>query len=101
MSQTRRCDISKAVDGKRYMILGNYEYTLHDRDCTTYGPFDSSDDVQTELNEHQNPGGFSVDPNGTMLVPLSAAKPNHARRGEMLTTIPPLIYTATSGTIHW
>jgi hypothetical protein len=72
MSTQRRCDIFKAVDGKWYMHLGNFEYAYEPVDCTTYGPFPSEEAALKELDNHSNPGGWNSDDSGTCAVPKNS-----------------------------
>lgn len=70
MSTSRRCDIWLATDKKWYMVLGNFEYAYDDADCTVYGPFDSRDDLEKELDRHSNPGCLTVNEWGTIPPPV-------------------------------
>ena len=80
----RHCAIYKAKNGKWYLELADKEYG-EEYDATTYGPFDTEDDADGELQFHSNPGGFSVDSSGKTPVPKRSPngspiqKPN--RRG--------------------
>jgi hypothetical protein len=47
MSQSRRCSRFLATDGKWYLILGDDEYCYDDDECTTFGPFDSNEDIHS------------------------------------------------------
>lgn len=80
MSQQRRCDVWKASDGKWYMTLGNFEYAEEDADCTNYGPFDSLEKAEDELDNHSNPGGMSTDESGTMDPPSNPRRPSRKYR---------------------
>lgn len=76
MSVLRRCDFFKAVDGNWYMILGDFEYSYNDYQCSTYGPFASQEDVDNYLRYNfSNPGGACVDHSGAKAVPKDAINP--------------------------
>jgi len=67
-SLSRYCDIYKTENGKWYMDLANNEYGGYE-DCTTYGPFNSEEDVETYLHDnHSNPGGMWTDDSGERKV---------------------------------
>ena len=71
-SVSRYCDIYKTDDGKWYMDLANEEYGEYD-DCTTYGPFNSSEAANTYLHDnHSNPGGGWEDDSGDRPVPTES-----------------------------
>jgi hypothetical protein len=80
MSQQRRCDIWKATDSKWYMRLGDFEYAEERGDCTCYGPFESMEEVDKELDRHSNPGGSNINESGTKPPPDPAVdkiQPKH------------------------
>lgn len=64
MSTSRRCDFTKCNDGKWYLTLGDFEYAEEEADCTTYGPFDSLEGANKELDNHSNPGSSCTDDSG-------------------------------------
>jgi hypothetical protein len=75
----RRCDITKCSDGKWYMVLGDNEYAYDDWNCTTYGGYDTEEEVWKELDNHSNPGGMDVDRTGTQPPPKNAVKATKGR----------------------
>lgn len=74
MSMSRRCDIFKAVDGKWYMLLGKFEYAQDAEDCQAFGPYNSPDEAEAELQDHSNPGCVNFDDSGIRLVPQNPFK---------------------------
>jgi len=84
-SVSRYCHIYKAKNGKWYLELASREYAGRE-DATTYGPFDSEDDADKELDYHSNPGGLSFDRSGKKPVPKKSPngrrveKPTRKRR---------------------
>jgi hypothetical protein len=68
MSMQRECLIFKAVNDKWYISIGNREYSDLD-DATTYGPFESNQAAEGELEYHSNPGGWSMNDSGKARVP--------------------------------
>ena len=85
-STQRHCHIYKAKNKKWYMELGDFEYADRHQ-STTYGPFNSEDDADKELDYHSNPGGLSIDRSGKQPVPKKSPngrpiqKPSSKRRG--------------------
>lgn len=77
MSQSRRCDIFKAADGKWYVRLGDFEYAQAEEDCTCYGPFPNEDSAMGELDRHSNPGAFWTDPSGEQPIPRIGGRPSY------------------------
>jgi len=69
MSVSRRCFVGKAVNGKWYLQLGNFEYAYDAEDCTFYGPFNTQQQAEDELQNHANPGSVYLDSSGTLCVP--------------------------------
>jgi len=84
MSQSRHCEIYKAVNQKWYLELGDFEHAEGD-DSTTYGPFDTYTAVERELENHSNPGGWSKDESGTQPVPIKSPNGNPIRRTGRMT----------------
>lgn len=78
MSMSRRCDFFKAVNGKWYVELGNREYAYDHHDCTIYGPFDSEEAAEGELEHHSNPGSSSSDDRGVRPVPEHVEPPSRS-----------------------
>ena len=78
MSMSRRCDFFKAVNGKWYVRLGNFEYAHDAEDCTIYGPFDSEQAAEGELEHHSNPGCSCTDDSGTAPVPKDVEPPSRS-----------------------
>ena len=86
MSCSRRCNVTKASDGKWYLTLGNFEHAHDDEDCTVYGPFASQESLEKGLDRHSNPGGMWLDDSGTEAPPKVTVRPTrpthlYARRG--------------------
>jgi len=63
MSQSRHCAFFPATNNKWYMELGDFEHAEDASDCTTYGPFDSLELAEKELDNHSNPGSSWTDTN--------------------------------------
>jgi hypothetical protein len=61
MSLSRHCAFYKATNDKWYMELGDKEYAFDDSECTTYGPFNSLELAEKELDNHANPGSVWMD----------------------------------------
>lgn len=80
MSMSRRCDIWLATDKKWYMRLGNFEYAYDDWECTVYGPFDTEEALEKELDRHSNPGGSFTDRSGRIPPPVIESKSVMKRR---------------------
>lgn len=78
MSCCRHCAIFKSTDGQWYLELGNCE-DAGPEDSTTYGPFNTEDDVRKELNNHSNPGGIWFDSTGQQPPPANPARPTRRR----------------------
>ncbi len=84
-STSRHAHIYKAKNGKWYLELGDHEYAA-EHQSTTYGPFNTEKDLERELQQHSNPGGFSYDDSGTDKVPKKSPngravqKPTRQRR---------------------
>ena len=84
MSQSRHCEIYKAVNQKWYLELGDFEYADH-VDSTTYGPFDTFEAANKELDNHSNPGCMSRDDSGTQPVPTQSPNGKPIRRTGRMT----------------
>lgn len=84
MSQSRHCEIYKAVNQQWYLELGDFEHA-EQYDSTTYGPFDSYESAYKELDNHSNPGSISTDESGTMPVPIKSPNGNPIRRTGRMT----------------
>jgi hypothetical protein len=67
-SLQRYCHIYKAKNKKWYVELADREHGGR-MDSTTYGPFNSFDEADDELNYHSNPGGLTIDKSGKKPVP--------------------------------
>jgi hypothetical protein len=61
MSQSRHCAFFPAENGKWYMELGDFEHAEESHNCTTYGPFDTLELAEKELDNHSNPGSSWTD----------------------------------------
>jgi hypothetical protein len=77
MSTERHCRIYRATDNKWYVELGDREYASRS-ESTAYGPFDSEDAANGELDQHSNPGSIWSDGSGT------APPPTESPNGEPL-----------------
>jgi hypothetical protein len=71
-SLSRHCAIYKAVNGKWYMDLAEREHG-EEEDSTTYGPFDSSENAESYLENFSNPGSTWIDRNSN---PVPTVSPN-------------------------
>lgn len=81
MVMFRRCFIAKAVNGKWYLQLGNFEYASESEDCTFYGPFDTQKEAEEELvNNHVDPGSVLLDDSGVLSVPKDAVMTKDLRK---------------------
>ena len=68
-SVSRGCVIFKD-NGKWYMALNDKEYDFEFDKATFYGPFNSEDEVEKELDRHSNPGGSDTyEEDGDMKLP--------------------------------
>ena len=77
MSQSRHCEIYKAVNQKWYLELGDFEYA-ESEDSTTYGPFESYESAYKELDNHSNPGSLCTDESGKQPVPTQSPNGNQS-----------------------
>ena len=84
MSQSRHCEIYKAVNQKWYLELGDFEYADH-ADSTTYGPFESYESAYKELDNHSNPGSLCTDESGKQPVPTKSPNGNPIKRTGRMT----------------
>lgn len=114
MSEPRYCGVWKATDGKYYMDLADHgEPDMDDdedyygplgtyEDCTTYGPFDTSEKALEYLDNFSNPGSFFTDDAGKTPPPTKSPNgkpvqsPRRSRWGGFYETIerrfgPPLM----------
>ena len=62
-SMSRHCAIYKSNTGQWWMELADQEYE-EKWDSPVYGPFESREEIDIELNQHSNPGSFYEDNSG-------------------------------------
>lgn len=68
-SMQRDAFIYKAKDNNWYYFIAHEEYGEYP-DGSFYGPFSSEDEAQEHMmDNHSNPGGYSVDDSGKSPVP--------------------------------
>jgi hypothetical protein len=75
-SSPRYCNIYLARDKRWYMDLSEKEYGEY-KDATTYGPFNSEDEVHQFLDRFANLESFSSDASGR--EPIPKRSPNGSR----------------------
>jgi hypothetical protein len=59
--------------------LGDFEYAEYE-DSTTYGPFESSEKAEEELENHSNPGALDIDDSGKNEPPACSPNGTPVRR---------------------
>ncbi len=75
MSVMRGCEIYRANNGKWYLALNERENDFNPDNAIHYGPFNSEDEADEELNNHANPGGLMVDDSGKKEAPKNPQRP--------------------------
>jgi len=80
MSMSRHCAFYKAPNQKWYLELGDFEHA-ESQDSTTYGPFDTLELAEKELNNHSNPGSSWTDEFNQRPVPTKSPNGTPIKRG--------------------
>lgn len=80
MSEMRKCEVFKAENQKYYLVLGNHEGAYESHECTTYGPFASSDAAVDAIDYFSNPGSIWEDHKGSRPVPSDVQAPPRPSR---------------------
>jgi hypothetical protein len=62
------------------MLLGDKEYAHDIDECTFYGPYETQELCEKELDYHSNPGSMSIDDSGKCSVPPNVTEPTAKRR---------------------